>query len=70
MLRLHVVHLLHESIGHFACLENRVSQSDVPRICDGLMINHILNGQLFEESALALLLGGSLQVSLLKLGLL
>ena len=70
MLRLHVVHLLDESVLHTATSEDGISKSTLTRVGDRLMIDHILNRQLFKKLLCALLLWSRFQVCLLVVFLL
>jgi len=70
MLRLHVVHLLDDLIRHFTGFEDEIGESGLSGVGDSLVVDHVLNGQLFEELSGSLLLWGRLKVGLLELVLL
>ena len=70
MLRLHVVHLLHERVAHLSRLQDGISEAWVSRVCNRLMINHVLNRQLLKEFTNTLVFRSRFKISLLKLLLL
>ena len=70
MLRLHVVHFLNQDIRHLAGLEDGVGQASLTTIGDRLMVDDVLDWELFKEFPDTLFLGCGLEVCLLELMLL
>jgi len=56
MLRLHVVHLLDQLIRHFTGFEDGIGESGLSGVGDSFVVDHVLNGKLFEELSCSLLL--------------